>query len=193
MFNTYLRVRPQRVLAIPSVLTRSYAAKARTGKRGERPTGDQRINIMKHALYPPVPMGRKGPSPIGTYRSDVRKLLEVVIPGAEVHETITRAWMLHQRELREAREEDLRRKFECMKEALDELERVDDKLYKMAIYKPNVRKLTEEEREAMKGVRGHAARRAVEAKNERLFPRELRLPTDTPRRDGWDHDWKAKQ
>lgn len=29
-------------------------------------------------------------------------------------------------------------------------------------------------------------------KYERLFPREMRLPTDTPGKDGWDYKWKWK-
>ncbi|KZO89681.1 hypothetical protein CALVIDRAFT_34644 [Calocera viscosa TUFC12733] len=187
MFNAYLRVRPQRLPTVP-LLSRSYASPK---QRGREP-GDQRVEIMKRALYPPTTEGgRRGPSPTGVHRSDVYTVLNAVIPSAEAHETITRAWMLHRRQVREAREEDMRRKFECMKQALDELKKVDEKLYRIATYKPSLRKLSYAEREAMKDVKGVNARRAIEAKNEGLFPRELRIPTDTPSRQGWNHDWKA--
>ncbi|EDR15239.1 uncharacterized protein LACBIDRAFT_149313, partial [Laccaria bicolor S238N-H82] len=45
------------------------------------------------------------------------------------HQTIERAWLLHKRHLRKKRDAEVARKFKCMKEAMDELYKLDPKLY----------------------------------------------------------------
>ncbi|EJU00062.1 hypothetical protein DACRYDRAFT_90110 [Dacryopinax primogenitus] len=189
MFNVNVRVLPPRLVHTIPLLLRTYAAPA----RNVRDTSDPRVEIMKRALYPPTLDRKQDTSPTGLHRSDVNTLLDVAVPSAEAHETITRAWLLYQRQQRDARDADMGRKFDSMLAALDELKMCDEKLYRLAVYKPNMRKLSPEERDAMKGLKSSAARRAIEARNESLFPRELRIPTDTPSRKGWDHNWTPSE
>lgn len=77
------------------------------------------------------------------------------------HWTIHRAWLLYQRKLRTARELELERQWNSMWEACEELARVDQRLYRIATSK----------------------------KETGYFPIELRIPTDTPPREGWNHGW----
>jgi len=88
------------------------------------------------------------------------------------HWTIHRAWLLHQRKVREARERELMRMQQGMFEACEELRktsgpgtRAEGYLYRVAMEK--------------KGVYG-----------PRGIPIEYaRLQTETPAREAWNHSW----
>lgn len=80
--------------------------------------------------------------------------------------------------------------YDRMTHALAELEKVDAGLFYEATITRDPRKLTKDEAEELKNLKG-PARNAAAARIEGLFPREMRLPTDTPRTAGWDHAWKA--
>lgn len=83
----------------------------------------------------------------------------------EQHETIERAWKLHKMRTREARERRLERQFRAMEAAMNELEKTSDRLYKAAIVKS--RHMT--------------------------YPKQAKIPTETPSPQGWDYAFKGSQ
>ncbi|PPR06135.1 hypothetical protein CVT26_005358 [Gymnopilus dilepis] len=151
-------------------------------------SGDPKKEIIRRVLYPYNVRSRS--TPIGTWRPDVGRALQLAIPSVQAHDTIERAWLLHKRHIRKTREAETARKFECMKKAMDVLHEVDPRLYMEANRKDDPRARSIEEKEAMKTMKASEIR-AMEARIRGLFPRELRLPTDTPSRTGWKYEWKA--
>ncbi|KAI9478399.1 MAG: mitochondrial ribosomal protein L28-domain-containing protein [Benjaminiella poitrasii] len=89
----------------------------------------------------------------------------IVLEGErlEQHETIERAWKLHKMRSREQRERTLERQFRAMQTAMNELEKTSDRLFKGAIVKS--RHLT--------------------------YPKQAKIPTETPSAQGWDYSYKA--
>ncbi|KAI8373342.1 mitochondrial ribosomal protein L28-domain-containing protein [Blakeslea trispora] len=81
----------------------------------------------------------------------------------EQHETIERAWKLHRMRTREERERSLERQFRAMHTAMNELEKTSDRLYKGALVKS--RHIT--------------------------YPKQAKIPTETPSAQGWDYSFKA--
>ena len=81
----------------------------------------------------------------------------------EQHETIERAWKLHKMRQREQKQQALERQFRSMHAAMAELEKTSDRLYKGAIVKS--RHIT--------------------------YPKQAKIPTDTPSPQGWDYSFKA--
>ncbi|KAH9897942.1 hypothetical protein C8Q73DRAFT_378614 [Cubamyces lactineus] len=128
--------------------------------------GDPRNEIIRRALYPSNIRNRA--SPVGTWRPDVGRRLQRAIPSAQAHETIERAWFLHQRHVRRTRMAELQRKFESVQNAMETLSPAETELLKK-----------------LKG----PEKKAVEARIRGLFPRELRIPTDTPPKNGWTYDF----
>lgn len=159
---------------------RTYAVK-------NEPAGDPKKEIIRKALYPGNIRSRA--SPTGTWRPDVARALQHAIPSVQAHHTIERAWLLHRRHLRKRREAELARKFECMKQAMQELERVDSRLYMEANKPEDPRGRSTVEMELAKTLKSSEVR-TMEARVRGLFPRELRIPTDTPSRTGWNYEWK---
>jgi large subunit ribosomal protein L40 len=141
---------------------------------------------IRKALYPPNISNK--PSPTGTWRPDVARAIQVAIPSKQAHETIERAWLLYQRHERWRREEELGRKYECMKKAMDELEKIDPRLFREANRPEDPRQRGAAEVEMAKNLRG-VEKKALESRLPGLFPREMRVPTDTPSRDGWKYEW----
>ncbi|KAG8706398.1 hypothetical protein FRC08_001083 [Ceratobasidium sp. 394] len=178
-----------------TTLLRSYAT-APTGRPGRPdPTpADPRNDIIRRTLYPTErsheTISGDRASPTGIHRPDVQLALERAIPSAEAHETIERAWQLHLREERERRAGELERKYESMVRAVEVLRGLDPVSYAEATRGVDSRRLSEAERERIKEMK-RAARKKAESRIEGLFPREMRIPTDTPRRDGWNHGWTA--
>ncbi|KAA1471384.1 hypothetical protein DENSPDRAFT_799284 [Dentipellis sp. KUC8613] len=169
-------------LRVAQTSVRRYAAPRKEGGL------DPAKEIIRRSLYPPNV--RNKPTPTGTWRPDVARALQKAIPSKQAHETIERAWKLHLRHIRHQREADLKRKYECMKRAMDELEKIDPHLYKEANRVEDPRVRTQAEVELAKTLRG-PERKALDARSPGLFPRELRVPADTPPRDGWNYSWKA--
>lgn len=143
-------------------------------------------DVLRRTLYPPNI--RSKASPNGTWRPDIAHALQRAIPSRQAHETIERAWKLHQRHIRKKREAELERKYECMRKAMDELQKIDPHLYKEANRQADPRERSQADIEFAKTLRG-PERRAMDARLPGLFPRELRVPTDTPSRDGWKYEW----
>ncbi|KIK30103.1 hypothetical protein PISMIDRAFT_87396 [Pisolithus microcarpus 441] len=143
--------------------------------------------VIRRMLYPPNVRNR--PSPTGSWRPDVGRALQRAIPSAQAHETIERAWKLYQRHLRKKRDAELERKFECMRKAMAELEDIDPTLFREANKTEDPRARSPAETEALKDAPS-AERRAIESRMRGLFPRELKVPTDTPSKEGWQHEWR---
>jgi len=117
------------------------------------------------------------------------RALRRAIPSKQAHETIERAWLLHQRHVRWKREAEAERKFECMRHAMEELEKCDPVLFKEANRVEDPRTRSEAEAGLSKKLRG-VAKKALEGRLPSLFPREMRVPTDTAPKLGWNYDWK---
>ncbi|KAF9245718.1 hypothetical protein BU15DRAFT_70789 [Melanogaster broomeanus] len=150
-----------------------YAASA-----ADTSDGTTKRDIIRRMLYPSNV--RTGPSPTGTWRRDVALALQRAIPSAQAHKTIERAWKLYQRRLRNKRQEELQRKSS---------EEIDPVLFKEANRREDPRVRSMAEMEALK-VRSTAEKRAIESRVRGLFPRELKVPSDTSSKDGWVHEWK---
>lgn len=150
--------------------------------------GDPQNDLIRRAMYPSNIRNKE--TPTGTWRPDVAHAIQRAIPSVQAHETIERAWLLHQRRARKQREEESSRKFASMERAMDELEKTNPFLYTEATRTEDPRHRTPEEIEKSKKLRG-IQRKMMESKMAGLFPREMRLPTDTPPRAGWNYDWKA--
>ncbi len=78
---------------------------------------DPQNEILRRTLYPSNIRNRE--SPTGTWRPDVMKALRRAIPSKQAHETIERAWLLHERHMRWRRNAEAERKFECMRRAME--------------------------------------------------------------------------
>ncbi|KAF8665476.1 hypothetical protein AX16_000494 [Volvariella volvacea WC 439] len=150
-------------------------------------TSDPKKEAIRRALYPSTIRNRA--TPVGTWRPDVARALQLAIPSVQAHQTIERAWLLHKRLQRKKREAELARKFECMKKAMDELEKIDSRLYMEANRPEDPRARSVAEMNLMKTLKTSEIR-TLEARVRGLFPRELRIPTDTPPRSGWNYEWK---
>ncbi|KAF8624240.1 hypothetical protein AX15_006000 [Amanita polypyramis BW_CC] len=159
---------------------RSYATKNEV-------TGDPKREIIRKTLYPGNIRSRA--SPTGTWRPDVSRALQHAIPSVQAHDTIERAWLLHKRHVRKQREAELARKFACMKKAMEELERLDKSLFMGANKEEDPRARSVVEVELSRTLKTSETR-TLEARIRGLFPRELRIPTDTPPKSGWNYDWK---
>ncbi|CAO1624171.1 unnamed protein product [Jaminaea pallidilutea] len=189
------------------VASRGYATKAGSEQSGYSPhdpryvapTLDPRGDAIRRMMYPAetdaIANRKKAKKP---------ETLEEALPyGPEVHETIDRAWKLYQREQREEFEEDLRVKRERMREAVADLAKTNKRLYRAATYRvaPTKRSPTEQAMLVDLGIvsgqgakgpkmspspeqRRHA-RNLMGRRLEGLFPREVRVPTNTPPKKIW--------
>lgn len=72
---------------------------------------------------------------------------------------------------------------------MQELEEIDPALFKEANRREDPRARSVVEMEMLKTC-SNAEKRAIESRVKGLFPRELKVPTDTPSKEGWPHDWK---
>ncbi|MCJ1292868.1 hypothetical protein MMC34_004421 [Xylographa carneopallida] len=142
--------------------TSSFSSTSRTLARGKnQPKIDQRITLIRYFLQHPIT-----PRPLRLSR--LRSLR---------HWTIHRAWQLYQFKQRAAENLELERQYFCMRNACEEL-RVGcgdgGRLYRQAMVK--------------KGTYGGLK---AEKGREGGVPIEYaRAQTDTPPRDGWDHEWR---
>jgi large subunit ribosomal protein L40 len=171
---------PQRPLLNSSTSTIRNASSRRS-------EGDPKLEIIRRTLYPPNV--RNKPSPTGSWRPNTLRALRKAIPSIQAHEIIERAFKLHIRHKRQHRQAELERKFESMRNAMIELDKVNPRLAHEANQTDDPRIRTEAEVALLKTLRG-TERLAVEGRIRGLFPREMRIPTDTPPKSGWNHDWK---
>jgi large subunit ribosomal protein L40 len=169
----------------PSNALRSTPSFVRFARK-EAAADPQRESIRR-ALYPSNLKNKE--TPTGGWRPDVGRALQHAIPSVQAHNTIERAWLLHRRHVRKQREAELTKKFDSMKKAMQELYEIDSHLYMEANKQEDSRSRSAEEQKLLKTMKATEGR-ALDARIRGLFPREMRLPTDTPPRHGWNYDWK---
>lgn len=156
-------------------------------KKDAAAMADPKTELIRRTLYPSNVRNRE--SPTGSWRPNVARRLQRAIPSVQAHDTIERAWLLHQRHIRRGRQAELERKFKCMQEAMDTLYELDLKLFSEANKEEDPRVRSTQEVQILKSLKGQE-KKAVESRIRGLFPRELRIPPDTPSRDGWKYDWE---
>lgn len=171
-----------------SRLSQSFSSITLAGVRihvrwaGKKATSaEPRNEVIQKALYPSNIRNRE--TPTGIWRRDVGRRLQIAIPSKQAHETIERAWLLHNRHLRLKREEESSRKFDKMWAAMSELERIDTHRFKGCNMVEDPTARTKE--------RSKVSRRN-DSRLPGMFPREMRIPTNTPPRIGWVYDWGTK-
>lgn len=100
------------------------------------PAADSRTDAIRQIVYPP---SSTLPANLPT------DISQVLGHPKEVHETITRAWLLFKRQERETLAENLRVKRQMMYEACEDLKKEDPSLFASASYKVNSNKRHPEE------------------------------------------------
>jgi large subunit ribosomal protein L40 len=126
----------------------------------------------------------------------------------EVHETINRAWLLHQKQKEKRRQKALQAKYESMRAACEALRQLavgphaipsGPRLYDAAMVKPNPNKAAMSEPTPLSSIdpaapipkRSLAENKYFAARIGGLFPRELPVPTETWKNgERWDYEWK---
>ncbi|KAI8823581.1 uncharacterized protein EV422DRAFT_521554 [Fimicolochytrium jonesii] len=129
-------------------------------------SGDKRYQLIKEMLY-----SKETPStpakPLGTQPLDPRSSpVSTESPQAQRIDTIERAWTLEKQKEAVAKVAELRGMYESMREAMEELEKTDTRLFE-------------------------AAKSGSDREKVVVFPKRLRVPTETPPLDGWDYEMKA--
>ena len=166
------------------------------------PAADSRTEVLRRVVFP-LPDSNSSVAEV-LERSDeaAQVALQEAMPHpAEVHDTITRAWLLFQREKRVERERDLEVKKERMAEACDLLKQQAPTLFARATYRVGLSKRHPDEVEKLKqlGLEGPKAAESGMSNQEKrrriksvvggrivgLMPREMRVPTLTPSAKGW--------
>ncbi|WVW84236.1 hypothetical protein I302_106266 [Kwoniella bestiolae CBS 10118] len=203
-----MSIRPtlRSILPLPRNFTRTYAAKSSIsgGPPALHVPTDSRSDIIRSVLYPQDSYSPTSSSPTGTYHPDHLNRLQSVIPSEEVHETIERAWQLHQRGLRITRQKALQAKFDAMVEACNELEYITNPanggvesgekkggIYHRRVYEIATSETRQAERTAEE--RNHRGKKSVEQRWKEtripgLFPREAWVPVES-RGKGWGYEW----
>ncbi|GAA5946604.1 hypothetical protein JCM3775_007378 [Rhodotorula graminis] len=146
--------------------SRKKAAQVTSRGRPGEGGSDSKIETIKQTLLESDPT-----------EAERLEALRRVIPSAEAHDTIQRAWQLHQRHRREAHTAELARKYAAMRSALSLLEDTSPHLYRTATEGRKFQNVDQA--------------RATNARLEGLVPREMRVPTERPGAQLWDHEWKA--
>lgn len=170
--------------------------------RYSAPAADSRLESLKRLTYP------QPPSPSLSLRENLaesdeeamKSLQEDIGFNQESHDTITRAWLLYQRNLREERARDLKIKRSRMIEACESLKQEAPLLYARASHKVSMTKRHPDEIARMKelgltnptesgGMSAQEKRRRIKSivgsRINGLMPREMRPPTVTPSTKGW--------
>ncbi|KAF8579881.1 hypothetical protein K439DRAFT_1663053 [Ramaria rubella] len=181
MFKLFSRLAPLPHRRSPTTKTPIRHASSR------RENIDPKLEIIRRTLYPSNV--RSKPSPTGGWRHRIIRSLRKAIPSIQAHEIIERAFKLYIRHQRQQRQAELERKFESMRNAMTELAKINPRLALEANKPEDPRVRTVADIALLSKLRG-PERAIVEGRIRGLFPRELRIPTDTPPRDGWNHDWK---
>jgi len=169
-------------------ISRRYASDDRAAKReaffaSRDTTSDMRIHNMREHLFGSEKDPAKGRQALDAKRAAA---LAEVVPSREAHETIERAWSLFRRRIRESRKAALDARISSLRQALVALEQADPNLFEQATLKPTCS-------ETLPAVRkGNKSAKAVSESGRipGLFPRQLRVPTETPRTSLWNGDWK---
>ena len=191
---------------------RGYATAAKPSSGGSRnpndpnyvpPAADARTESIRKIVFPPSGSSSKEQAALSV--TSASAVLPFGAASEEIHSTITRAWLLYQRTQRQALAARLDKKHARLREALQDLQSQDARLYAAATYKvaSNKRSPKEHRKLVQLGLitlpgatpmigapTGAEARRLTKAvaggaRLEGLFPRQLRIPTSTPARIVW--------
>ena len=169
-------------------LFRSYATKGGAPPAGVKGSNefiaDDKSEQLRQFLYPsdvPQPNSNRT-SPSLQHREDVEKSVNAVFPGQEVHDTITRAYLVLRRRQEDERKNDLKYREGRLIEALNELKSENETMWEDAVARPQ--KISS----AKVG-----KKKAQTMRIPGLFPRDLKPPTETPRNVMWNVDWKPRQ
>ncbi|CAG8584573.1 12091_t:CDS:1 [Cetraspora pellucida] len=95
------------------------------------------------------------------YETPKPELPKMTEQDLERHQTIDRAWKLFLRNQQEKRENELAAKYRMLNEANIELEKLGPRLFNSA-----------------------------QMGNKIMFPRQMKIPTETPPLNGWNYDYK---
>ncbi|CDZ96798.1 hypothetical protein [Phaffia rhodozyma] len=165
------------------------AAPVKTGGKKPPPvdtSGDSATDLLKKDLYPP---GSVSESPSSIPRLDRIQNILHLSPTPEVHDTITRAALLDRLTNTERQVQSLRAKHAAMFNACEELRVSYPSFYELASEenKPSGQAGPAENKDIKNLLNGVEQGKG---KVEGLFPREMRVFTETPGKDGWDYEWK---
>ncbi|KAG0140744.1 hypothetical protein CROQUDRAFT_52774 [Cronartium quercuum f. sp. fusiforme G11] len=159
-----------------SAQSKGYLKKSGAGRPVATSSGSDRTETIRKMLY------EQAEDP------DRRiERLEAVVPSPDVHETIHRAWQLRLRRKRENMESRLEAQYISMDRALEALRTTDVSLYLRTLKDSdgNMARLENV------GARTLGTLNAT-GKLPGLFPRQMRIPTETEPVNGkvWEHEWK---
>jgi homoaconitase len=164
---------------------------------------DNRIDGLRKLVFPPLESQNASVAENFAKRDEqAEKSLQELMPyPAEVHDTITRAWLLYQREERQERERDLKVKRERLVEACESLKQEAPAIFARASYKVAMTKRHPDEMEKLQkmGLKGdknvdptmsnqerrRRVKSVVSSRIHGLMPREMKAPTMTPSSKGW--------
>ncbi|KAJ3159542.1 hypothetical protein HDU86_001551 [Geranomyces michiganensis] len=129
-------------------------------------SGDKRYQLLRTILYdkdvPTTPAKPVRPLTAQLVSNPIATRRE---QDAKV-DAIERAWAVEKHKEAAAKTKELRGMYESMRLAMEELERTDSRLFE-------------------------AAKVGADREQVVVFPRRLRVPTETPPLDGWDYEMKA--
>ncbi|KAJ3180106.1 hypothetical protein HDU87_002331 [Geranomyces variabilis] len=129
-------------------------------------SSDKRYSLIREILYDKdVPTTPAKPVQQLTAQSVSNPIATRREHDAKV-DAIERAWAIEKQKEAAAKMEELRGMYESMRLAMEELERTDSRLFE-------------------------AAKVGADREKVVVFPRRLRVPTETPPLDGWDYEMKA--
>ncbi|KAI9095214.1 mitochondrial ribosomal protein L28-domain-containing protein [Phlyctochytrium arcticum] len=157
------------ILQSSSLPTLSRNATTGTTKKVKDTTSaDQRYQLIQDILYDKnVPTTPARPIPAPSVHSFTHAVAtHPSNPEAVKQDTIERAWALHKEREAVAKVAEVRAIYESMRAAMEELEKVDKRLFE-------------------------AAKVGTDPEEVTVFPRRLRVPTETPPVDGWDYEMKT--
>ncbi|EIW65916.1 hypothetical protein TREMEDRAFT_66002 [Tremella mesenterica DSM 1558] len=149
---------------------------------------DAKQDALRSLLYPPE--ASSSSSPVGSYHPSLLPRLKHVIGDPEVHETIERAYKLHQRLQRETQTRSLQLKYRAMVEACEELLRMSEEgEVEKNVYDRAMTKSGQSEKVEGEIKRGNPEVKWAAARLEGLFPREMGVPVES-RGKSWDYGWR---
>ncbi|KAJ3164213.1 hypothetical protein HDU88_005525 [Geranomyces variabilis] len=129
-------------------------------------SSDKRYSLIREILYDKdVPTTPAKPVRQLTAQSVSNPIATRREHDAKV-DAIERAWAIEKHKEAAAKMQELRGMYESMRLAMEELERTDSRLFE-------------------------AAKVGADREKVIVFPRRLRVPTETPPLDGWDYEMKA--
>lgn len=175
------------------------------------------MEVIRASLYPKDGVAPTSSSPIGSRHGDYERRLRAVVPSAEAHETIERAWNIFRRAQRTEKQAELGAKYGAMVEACAELDsltrgppppanaeaeadtealgEIGAGVLPRAVYDRAMVRMAHASAAKVAAQQGLAQGRKkttesrwIEARPEGMVPREAWVPVET-RGKGWNYGW----